>query len=82
MNYMKHGAPERLVEQTAIAVGTRVRYYSDGHQAGTVSALLRDIGNGQPVAVINVDHDLPGIVEMMPVTELAILQHDAEAVSA
>jgi hypothetical protein len=73
MNHMKNPAPERLVEQTAITVGARVRYYSDGHQAGTVSDLIHDISNGQLVAVINVDHDLSGIVEMMPVTDLHMM---------
>ena len=82
MNHMKNPAPEHLVEQTAITVGARVRYYSDGRQVGTVSDLIRDIGNGQLVAVINVDHDLPGIVEMMPVTELASVHREAEAACA
>ena len=79
MNHMKNGAPERLVEQTAIGVGARVRFYSDGSQAGTVSALLRDIGNGRQLAVVNVDHDLPGIVEMVPIADLDIVHHQDAA---
>ncbi len=85
LNHMHYGVPEPLGTQTVIAVGARVgwtRSHTHNYQVGTVTALLRDIGNGQLVAVINVDHELPGIVEMIPITELCILHNETEAACA
>lgn len=60
--------------RNAIIIGARVICPSHENKTGTVTGILRDIGNGQPFAVINVDHDLPGIFESMPVAELQAMK--------
>ncbi|MDC8757486.1 hypothetical protein [Janthinobacterium fluminis] len=50
-----------------VAVGDRVRFDSDeGHQAGTVSDLRRDVGNGELHAWVQLDHQWPGMFRAVP----------------
>ncbi|OWW18431.1 hypothetical protein [Noviherbaspirillum denitrificans] len=42
----------------------------DGTNTGAVRHLTRSIENGQAFAVVEVDHELPGILECVPLNQL------------
>lgn len=50
-----------------IAVGDRVTFDTDeGCQAGIVSDLRRDVGNGELHAWVELDHQWPGVFRAVP----------------
>ena len=56
---------------STIIVGTHVAFDSDhGPQTGRVTAFIKCIENGQPNAMIEIDHELDGIIWTMPVAAL------------
>ncbi|MFJ2988363.1 hypothetical protein ACIPF8_10880 [Collimonas sp. NPDC087041] len=58
-----------------IHAGDRVTFDSDeGIQAGYVNDLRRDVGNGQLHALVELDHQWPGMFRAVPVS--AILTSD------
>lgn len=64
--------------KTQITAGTRVEFDSDyGPQKGTVIGVQRDVANGEPYAVVEVDHALSGCTWQKPLKDL-----QAEAVAA
>lgn len=57
-----------------INIGTQVHFKRGGHTVtGKVKHLLLDIENSRKKAVVEIDHELPGIEEMVPVDELKAL---------
>lgn len=47
--------------------GDRVTFDTDeGYQAGTVSDLRRDVGNGELHAWVELDHQWPGVFRAVP----------------
>ncbi|MFZ6819823.1 hypothetical protein [Undibacterium sp. Ji22W] len=54
-----------------ITRGSRVKFDKDGTTlTGTVFHIVNDIGNGRKMAVIEIEHKLPGITMTMPFDEL------------
>ena len=50
-----------------VARGDRVTFDTDeGYQAGTVSDLRRDVGNGELHAWVELDHQWPGVFRAVP----------------
>lgn len=50
-----------------VARGDRVTFDSDeGYQAGIVSDLRRDVGNGELHAWVELDHQWPGVFRAVP----------------
>ncbi len=50
-----------------VARGDRVTFDTDeGYQAGTVSDLRRDVGNGELHAWVELDHQWPGCFRAVP----------------
>ena len=61
-----------------ITVGMRVAFDSEhGPQIGWVTGLMPCISNGQQHAAIEIEHELDGIVFMMPVAALTVAPHAA-----
>ena len=57
--------------RTGISINTPVWIGVDeGREAGTVKAILRDLGNGQGFAVVEIDHKLPGIMQTVALDQL------------
>ncbi|WP_395008575.1 hypothetical protein [Undibacterium sp.] len=54
-----------------ITRGSRVKFEKDGATlTGTVFHIVNDISNGRKMAVIEIEHKLPGITVTMPFDEL------------
>ena len=54
-----------------IARGDRVTFDTDeGYQAGTVSDLRRDVGNGELHAWVELDHQWPGMFRAVPLSAI------------
>jgi hypothetical protein len=54
-----------------ITLDTPVEFdYERQTLTGKVSGVMRDIGNGQGFAVVEIDHDLPGIVHQVALDQL------------
>ncbi|OEZ98787.1 hypothetical protein [Duganella phyllosphaerae] len=54
-----------------IAVGDRVTFDTDeGGQAGIVSDLRRDVGNGELHAWVELDHQWPGVFRAVPLAAI------------
>ena len=50
-----------------VSRGDRVTFDTDeGYQAGTVSDLRRDVGNGELHAWVELDHQWPGVFRAVP----------------
>ena len=50
-----------------VARGDRVTFDTDeGYQAGTVSDLRREVGNGELHAWVELDHQWPGVFRAVP----------------
>lgn len=59
--------------QQNISTGTPVTFDSEhGPQRGTVSGIKRDVTNAQQWAVVEIDHDLPGILMNVPLDKLQV----------
>lgn len=51
--------------------GARVQFDSEyGPQVGTVLGVTRDVGNGEPFAVIEIDHAMAGMLWKVPLHKL------------
>jgi len=58
-----------------VAVGDRVSFDSDeGYQAGTVSDLRRDVGNGELHAWVELDHQWPGMFRAVPLSAIVFIR--------
>ncbi|MEM4987658.1 tyrosine-type recombinase/integrase [Collimonas sp. H4R21] len=58
-------------QDVTVKVRDRITFDSDeGIQAGYVSDLRRDLGNGELHAWVEVDHQLPGCVRAVPVSDI------------
>ena len=58
-----------------IALGDRVTFDTDeGYQAGTVSDLRRDVGNGELHAWVELDHQWPGVFRAVPLAALVSIK--------
>lgn len=58
-------------QDVIVKVRDRVTFDSDeGIQAGYVSDLRRDLGNGELHAWVEVDHQLPGCFRAVPVSDI------------
>ncbi len=58
---------------TTIDPGARVEFDSEfGPQTGTVLTITRDVGNGQPFAVIEIDHGMAGMPWKVPLQQLQL----------
>ena len=54
-----------------VARGDRVTFDTDeGYQAGTVSDLRRDVGNGELHAWVELDHQWPGCFRAVPLADV------------
>ena len=54
-----------------ITKGTRVKFELDGATVtGTVFHIMLHIENGRKMAVIELEHELPGVTKTMPFDEL------------
>jgi hypothetical protein len=68
LHFITQGAD---MSNTSINVGTRVSFESaTGAYCGTVIDILPCITNGRQHATIEVEHELPGILEKVPVDQL------------
>jgi hypothetical protein len=57
----------------SIATGTRIKFQDEtGERLGVVKGCVRDISNGQQFAIVEVDHEFPGILEKIPMADLVI----------
>lgn len=51
--------------------GSRVEFDSEfGPQVGTVLDVTRDVGNGEPFAVVELDHAMAGMLWKVPLHQL------------
>ena len=58
-----------------IALGDRVTFDTDeGHQAGTVNDLRRDVGNGELHAWVELDHQWPGMFRAVPLAAIEAIK--------
>ena len=61
--------------ERTVAVGDRVSFDSDeGYQAGTVSDLRRDVGNGELHAWVELDHQWPGMFRAVPLSAIVSIR--------
>ncbi len=55
----------------SIQQGSRVEFDSDyGPQTGTVFGVMRDVGNGEPFAMVEIDHAMDGMYWKVPLHKL------------
>ena len=65
-----------MSKNTDINVGTKVTFdCSKGTQSGKVTGIFTCITNGRRHAMVEIDHELPGIVHLVPVDELKTSQY-------
>lgn len=58
---------------THITLGDIVTYAKDGFEKkGHVSGIKRDIANGQGFAIVEVHDDLPGITDIVELSQLSL----------
>ncbi|WP_089401405.1 hypothetical protein [Noviherbaspirillum humi] len=58
---------------SSITLKSRVDFDSDdGRHTGTVVGLLRDINNGRGIALVEIDHELPGVVHQVAIDQLHV----------
>jgi hypothetical protein len=61
-----------------VSIGDRVTFDTDeGYQAGTVSDLRRDVGNGELHAWVELDHQWAGMFRAVPLAAIEAIKKAA-----